>query len=154
MALSKQDLQEILQYVQANGSKRFWEYDEFIARNNSTKWTKWTPTVTASGSMTIPSLSVDYAEYKIVGDTLYFQVRCTFTTGGTASNSVNFTLPKPTKTSGNNVGGGCHVLDSNTLGGLWVTSSTTTVVVRKYDNSNWGLGTGRQIRVQGFYKIS
>lgn len=56
-------------------------------------WGTWTPTVTASGSMTISSLSVKLAAYLQVGPITLFNVWVQATLGGTASTSVNVSLP-------------------------------------------------------------
>lgn len=57
-------------------------------------WTVWTPTITASGSMTISGASGN-AVYFRIGKTLLISVTYSFNLGGTASNYIFFTLPFP-----------------------------------------------------------
>lgn len=58
-----------------------------------TRWLDWQPSVTASGSMTIASLSLAEAKYKISGDSLSINYSATYTTGWTASSDVISTVP-------------------------------------------------------------
>jgi hypothetical protein len=56
-------------------------------------WVSWTPTVTASGSMTISSLTITDAQYVRVGPLVYFKLQFSCTLGGTASNTIYATVP-------------------------------------------------------------
>jgi hypothetical protein len=121
-----------------------------------TAWTNWTPTFTASGSMTIGSLSISIARYCQIGKIVYFQVYASMTTGGTASNAIKFTLPlSPLASADNKIGGGCWVIDTTAVGGLFGWQNGTTVIqCFKYDSSNFGLGASRAVNVQGFYEVA
>ena len=57
-------------------------------------WASYTPTVTASGSMTVSGVSVSDAQYQYLNSaTVKFKVYMSMTLGGTASNFLNITLP-------------------------------------------------------------
>jgi hypothetical protein len=56
-------------------------------------WSTWTPTVTASGSMTVSGLTVNQASYQKLGRVVLFALNLTFTLGGTASGYINVTPP-------------------------------------------------------------
>jgi hypothetical protein len=120
-----------------------------------TGWTDWTPTVTATGSMTISSLSWARKRWMRIGPLIYFEVNFSFTTGGTASTGVYITFHSElaalddfvTAPVGYQDGGG-------TVVGVAQSYSSTAMLVRKYDGSNWGLGTNRRIRCAGFYTLA
>lgn len=117
------------------------------------KWKNWTPTYDATGSMTWTSITTQIARYFQVGNTVYFQITATGTTGGTANTSVTFTLPvRPVQTTTSDFGGGCLTEDAVEGAGAWRWTSADRIRVFKYDGTNWGLGAGRKIIVQGFYE--
>jgi hypothetical protein len=117
-------------------------------------WTDWTPTVTASGSMTISSLSITRAKYQVHGSVLHFVIGMTFTTGGTASTDVIFTLPGGYTMSTSQGQGYGHFVDGSTTDVLRSNyQSSTSIWVKKRDGSNWGLGTSRAIYITGFVAV-
>jgi hypothetical protein len=56
-------------------------------------WTSYTPTVTASGSMTVSALSILSAQFLRVGPICDVSIRLTLTLGGTAGSFIFVTLP-------------------------------------------------------------
>jgi hypothetical protein len=58
-------------------------------------WANWTPTLTASGSMTISGVTITDAQYLRVGPLVFFKLVCAFTLGGTLDLQVNATPPVP-----------------------------------------------------------
>jgi hypothetical protein len=117
----------------------------------------WSPTYTASGSMTFTSVTNDLIHYKISYNHTYIALRAFGTTGGVANVAIILTLPIG---AGVNFGPGTIACTRVLDGGSSGTSGFTTdigpvnqVGVRKYDNSNWGLGTGRYIMISGSYSI-
>lgn len=118
-----------------------------------TLWTSWSPTYSASGSMTYTSVSNNSVKYMQIGRTVFINVDFQGTTGGTASNGILFTLPVTALTATGR--GGAVVTDGATaVGGYYFLSSTTQITVRKYDASNFGLGGTRQITLEAFYEAA
>lgn len=127
---------------------------EWVLVNPSFVWQTWTPTLGASGAMTYGTTTTNHARYMKMGKLCFIQIDFTGTTGGTASNSLTFTLPfaPPTLTSDQGAGGGA-VRDSAFVGG-WVAlqSASTTALVYKIDFSNYGLGADRAVDLSFFYE--
>jgi hypothetical protein len=65
----------------------------FVITNDPSTWLSYTPTVTAPGGMTISSVVVNDAVYRKTGTIVNLWLNVSFTTGGTAANSVYITLP-------------------------------------------------------------
>lgn len=121
-----------------------------------TNWTDYTPTYDASESMTFTSVTSFIARYIRIGDMVALQVTATGTTGGTASNSLTFTLPITAAASGTNVlQGGASIKTTSTTrsSGFFFSSDTSTIVVRKYDDSNFALGSNIGFGVQMIYEV-
>lgn len=120
-----------------------------------TAWSTWTPTFTASGSMTFAA-TASVARYTRIGKIVYFQITASGTTGGTASTAVRFTLPVTPALSAtaNSIGGGCWVTDTNTASGYWGWNTAGYIQVFKYDLSNFGLGASRAFSLCGFYEVA
>ena len=118
-------------------------------------WTDWTPTVTASGSMTIASLSVQSARYSVIGRICFINYWVQFTTGGTADTTVYITAPSGltikdvyTNFTTNIVNGG------DLIPGLGYRGSSTQFAGLIASAGNWGLGTLRSVLMTGFYEIA
>lgn len=117
-------------------------------------WTTWTPTYGASGSLTFTSITTNYAKYLQIGKTIHFAIYATGTTGGTASNSITFTLPVAAANLYNIFSAAVLPGGGVTIGGSAFSDNSATVVfVRKYDGSNYALG-GSTIRVSGSYEAA
>lgn len=116
----------------------------------------WEPSFRANGSLTLSSVEAEIAEYLEVGNLIWIWVVASFTTGGVASNTIYFTLPKKA-----NLKGGTYrspfsacITDSTDIAAQSRLNSQDEVEIKKYDNSNWGLGTGRKIFVSGCYQAN
>lgn len=119
-------------------------------------WFNYTPTVTASGSMTIASLVINNASFSIKGKTVFLNVRATFTLGGTASTQVSVTLPvEAASIAGWSYGlGSFYDASSSVSGWAYIAASTPDYIgIKKYDGSNMSLGAGRMVTTQMFYAI-
>lgn len=104
-----------------------------------TKWSDWTPTYGAGGSMTFTSVTTHLAKYSDLGSLLIWQISATGTTGGTAHTDLTFTLPFNFVNT--NIAGPTWVKDAGTpMMGHWSGTSNNIIVVRKSDDSNWTLG--------------
>lgn len=119
-------------------------------------FTSWTPTYSASGSMTFTSVTTRFAYYIQLGKIVIFMLNAGGTTGGTASNELRATLPvtaaagmvnfAPCSGYANDSG-----TESSSNGYL---QSSTVVAVRKNAADNWGLGGSRSFGVLGIYEAA
>ena len=114
-------------------------------------WFNWSPAYSASGSMTFTSVTTTVEKFKLVGKQLYLVLMATGTTGGTADVAINFSLPVTASTLTAAFFG--YAIDGSLQCGFGNLGNSTTGSMFKYNYSNWGLGTGRSIRVSGFYPI-
>jgi len=121
--------------------------------SNDATLSTWTPSYSASGAMTFTSVVTNYAKYMYHGKLVWFSIRATGTTGGTASTDIYFTLPV-TAAASNTIAFAGMALDTGSIGCAAYQQSTTLGAVRKYDATNWGLGASRVIVAQGFYEVA
>ena len=116
-------------------------------------WFNWTPTITASGSMTIVDSDITLAKYCPSGRSLVVNINITFETGGTANNSIYTSSPCPLAATGRALSANVRDATSGTpLSGAGVTaeiSAAWQLVARKGDASNFGIGAGRQVQLSG-----
>lgn len=110
----------------------------------------WAPTVTCSGSMTFASATQSEYIYRISGigggNRISLYIGSTFTTGGTASNEIYYTIPWTADDASDQYacqGGYAH--DSANVAAWGGFNTATKTYNRKYDSSNWGLGAGRGV---------
>jgi hypothetical protein len=104
-------------------------------------WTAWTPTYTPNGSMTFSSVTTTTARYKKNGKTFMFELNVSGTTGGTASNSISFTLPSGV-TAKNSSYLVCFMNNNGTSTSGYVRfDGTGTASLYKIDGGNFTLGT-------------
>ena len=112
----------------------------------------WTPTLSASGSMTYTSTSINKAIYIQVGKLVFFNVSITGTVGGSVSTALKFTLP----VTAAHLYHAFPVVYANggaILGGGASQASTTVVDVYNSTGGNWTAGTAGYT-VQGFYEAA
>jgi hypothetical protein len=110
----------------------------------------FTPTYSASGSMTFTSITTHYARFKIVGKLVWIYLSADGTTGGTASTRVQFTVPIDL---GANDSVPVGIVDGSNRLALAFRESASLVGCIKHDAANWGLGAGRQLRVSMSYRM-
>lgn len=120
------------------------------------EFSTWSPSYSASGSMTFTSVTTDVAKYIRIGDLVLFFIKATGTTGGTPDTTLQFTIP--ITASSNAVSANSALVaftaDTSTVGGYGFISTTTVAGVRKYDSNNYGSGSSRQIFCAGFYEAA
>ncbi|MFA5388037.1 MAG: hypothetical protein WC322_06680 [Candidatus Paceibacterota bacterium] len=119
--------------------------------------TSWTLSAGCSGSMTI-SIANGNAYYSIIGPWCFFWIRCLCTLGGTPSDTVYFSLGRDAASAnalGRSGGGGIISRGSTDLAIVWTGTPTydDNIQVQMYNSGNFSLGSGREIKVQGFYAI-
>ncbi len=102
----------------------------------------YAPTWGAVDPITFTSVTTNVAKFKINGKNCKVYLQGTRTTGGSTSITLTAALPITPDSTNIVYRGGSGVLDGgNTMAGVYYVS--TIANFRKYDASNWGLGTGR-----------
>lgn len=127
------------------------------------EWQNWTPTITASGSMTLSNIDVEYSEYRRVGNSVEFILAAVFDIGGTPSNEIRWDLPIAPKIitsspSKNQYNWLTTVTDTATARGFTYNNTTSGVPTnqartRKINSANFATTTDAKIVVQGSYEI-
>jgi len=156
MALSNKELEQALEYVQANTTNFNPEYDAYINKNKFRNAKTWVPTYGSNGSMTYTSVTTTIAEYHQIGKLVFFQIHANGTTGGTAATGITFTLPvTPAASATYQIGGACWIVDSGERSGFvhW-NNATSNMYVLKTNLAVWGLGASKWFNFQGFYKAA
>lgn len=101
----------------------------------------WTPTFSASGSMTFTGTSIVCAKYIQVGKLVIGILKATGTVGGTPSRDLLFTLPVTASSANNIQGASGAAIDSGTVtGGGFVVYSTTQCGCMRSNAANWTAG--------------
>lgn len=116
-------------------------------------WLSWTPTIGASGAMTVSSVGIADAQYIQIGPIIYFKLWVSpFTLGGTANTIVTATLPIP------QVGASSAILSyvvqgagSLSLAVGYISGGTSTLNIALNGGGNWTLTTST-ILCEGFYR--
>ncbi|KKT30496.1 MAG: hypothetical protein UW18_C0015G0007 [Microgenomates group bacterium GW2011_GWF1_44_10] len=120
------------------------------------RWFTFTPTYSASGSMTYTSVTSHEANWLVDGYSASIQVTGEGTTGGTASTTL-YISNLPVLVSSNItitwLRGATTVTDAATMGGYYFGSNTTSFATRKSDTTNFGLSTGRVCSLNISYPI-
>lgn len=116
-------------------------------------FTNFSPTLSASGSMTVSNSNILFARYAAIGELVFIEFNATFTIGGTPDLSINFDLPL--KSNGDFFLPAVVKDGGNELSGMALTSADSkTLRTRRYDASNWNTGGNREIRISGYYRTT
>jgi len=112
---------------------------------DSFTWTSYTPTLGAGGSMDYGSTTINVAKHLLFPGSKLGLIRFNFT--GTTSGSAHTDLRMPLPSGWNwadttSTQSLCTANDTAALDGKALPSSGV-VVLRKLDDSNWGIGAGR-----------
>lgn len=130
----------------------------------STANTTWSPTIAASGSMTVTSQSVVQANYFRSGQFIEFEFCAQFTLGGTAHTQVK--IPAPVAGVAQNSvttyicqanENGIPITDNAAGTGTpihaeWQYDGTNILVWKKDSSVNWVLGGNARVSIQGRYR--
>ena len=108
-------------------------------------WTDYTPTLSASGSMTYTSTTIGVAKYLKLGNIGLIHIQVSGTTGGTASTDLRFSLPSGWSLSNDSRPSLCRISDGSGQAGEFLASSTL-IIARNVAGGNWGLGASRSYR--------
>lgn len=120
-------------------------------------WFNYANTIaySANGSMTFDTVTTTYARFKVSSQTCFYEAWGTGTTGGTASTTLQASLPVDCLDATTFPGAGATrdaTSGVGTVGACGVNGTLDLLFIRKQDNTNYGLGTGRFIQVSGFYQ--
>jgi hypothetical protein len=113
----------------------------------------YTPTYSASGSMTYTSVGTTFATWTTKGPTIFVRLIADGTTGGTASITLFATAPitEASNSTGAMQPGSYSEGGAGLLGYSFVFSGL--IGVRKADASNYGLGAGRTMNANVNYEF-
>lgn len=114
-------------------------------------WFNWTPTYSASGSMTYTNVTTSLAIFTISRRILILRLLFSGTTGGTASNFIKITAPVPISVTG--YIGSLRINDAGYVGGYMESVDSSLIYCGKINTSNYGLGSTRQVFGNGHYII-
>lgn len=115
----------------------------------------WTPALSAAGSMTVSSVTINGAYFLRQGPLVFFALEAQFTLGGSASNTVLISLPPGTMPPNAAWGFGASAqlllpgASQFVVGVSWV-DSASGIVVRQDGGANFPLGA-YQITVTGTF---
>ena len=141
-------------YVLANAAISSPNFSHAASPDRFPDWLNWSPTVGATGSMTVSSLILDLAKFHFNGREVVLSLHISFGLWTTASNTVTVTLPVNSPYAYGCVA--ASVVDTGpSITGLAFlpAAANSTLSVRKYDSSNFTLGDGKQIVLGGSYPI-
>lgn len=121
-------------------------------------WSSWTPTFTASGSMTITSTAITSAKYCQIGKLVFFKLAFTGTIGGTPSFGVRATLPVTAATVGveyfsSLVVDGDASIPASPVSRIYDTTSKLEVL-KSRAAASYTAGGSFQAYTSGFYEAS
>lgn len=118
-----------------------------------TAWTTWTPTFTPFGSMTFSSITVNKARYKVVGKTCTVVLDFYGTTGGTASQAFNVSLPSGVQSADTNQWSAAIAVDSGTNVTGYVRTGVTDGLYIGRLSGNYTLGANNGARCSFTFEI-
>lgn len=116
----------------------------------SASWQGYSPAVSGSGGMLITALSVSLAEFSKSGfNATDIGLDISFTTSGTAGNTITVSLPVAPALAGLFA---CHIIDGGVLQ-LGIASINAGVIqVQKANLANFALSANQVIRITGRYR--
>lgn len=120
--------------------------------------TDWTPTMSASGSMTISGATAEQKDFQRIGPYVFFELTLKFAIGGTASNIINIGgLPITPVDHDTDVAFACSGDESVSgvptgIPDLRWRVSGGQIIVFKAQTANFSLGSNATIHIQGWYR--
>lgn len=108
-------------------------------------WQEWTPTWSASGSMTFTSIYLTMARYIQIGKLVVGYLDAFGAIGGTPSHTIEFTIPVTAYDGSGSppVGGGYIDAAPNVAAFAFLNGNTTQIGLRRYDGANISAGGAR-----------
>jgi hypothetical protein len=117
----------------------------------------YNPTVSASGSMSVTSKTLNFGRWQRLGGFIYFQVSVSFTLGGTASNFIFLTQPAAGVDHGASAGFTCTGNENGVgIDNLrWrYNQGGSQIQVFKAGTGNFTLGANAQIDISGMIEAA
>jgi len=116
--------------------------------------TTWTPSGTACSPMTISSTSFPIAYFTQVGKIVFWTIRMTTTTGGSAGSCIMATIPTATFVN-MQFHGSVAINDGGTWSSGWIdgTGGPNRFVFYKANLAGFAVPSSVEIRGQGFYWV-
>jgi hypothetical protein len=128
---------------------------DWLLLNPYTSWQTWSPTVSASASMTVTAQTNRESKYRVDGNGKHFEFETTvdgITLGGTASISLYIPLPVAAVSHHVNAGFMCVAVDNGTQvtnGGRYRVENTPRISLFKPGAANWTLGANTSFSIKG-----
>lgn len=124
-----------------------------------TVYDTWSPTLSATGAMTVTGQTIDQAEYYIQDSTLNFTFGARYTLGGVAGIGIYIPLPVTCVADSVQLGLICAAKQAGAVvagGARWRVENVSPdrLVVFLFDASNWTLGANASVGIQGRCKIA
>ena len=147
------------QTANISATNGYWTFQQVVTFSNSaninfgSNWQSWSPTVAASGSMTVSSVTVSEALYLRIGPIVYYKAYISLTTGGTASNQITISLPVAAIANAITSAGTAMVGPSYTSSISFIYPAGGVIQVLNSGLSNFGLGNF-VIQISGFYRAA
>lgn len=114
----------------------------------------WVPGITASGSMTVSSVTNNQGIYVRLGPFIFFSVSASFTLGGTQSTEVRVDEPVVGTTDNVNCAFACSADENGTaITNARYRYTGSFFSVFKPAGANWTLGANAAINIQGIYMV-
>lgn len=138
--------------IEAPGADRTWDGDQTFSAglivgssDLTTAWTTYTPSVASiTGSLT--AYTVNSAQYKLMGKTLFLSADISITTNGTAATALTIGLPAFKLAKNPAVGSGREDALTGAMLQVWCEAGSGDLNVAKYDNT-YGLSDGSTVLV-------
>lgn len=119
-----------------------------------TNWASYTPTMTASGSMTLSSIVYNDAQYLRVGPLVFFKLNVTFNTGGTADVQLTFSLPVPFVGGMSTATAQLHTPTAPWTPAWCSVDAASNMRLKQAGEGAFPLGTGLSCMIEGFYRCA
>ena len=140
-----------------SGTSHLWTVPTFTNDNLrheptfDSQWKTWTPTASASGSLTYTSVTVNHAKYKVVPYGVKYKVRTSGTLGGSASNTLFLTKPFLATLAADNPLSG-YGQTAGVAASVYI-SASDLIGALIYDGSNYATSGNCAINIQVEYEI-
>jgi hypothetical protein len=128
--------------------------EEFIG---SFFWQDWDGQITGSGGMIFTVGDYKDFRYLKVRNTVFISAGANGTTSGVDSNTITIPTPILAREAANNtVFAACIFESASSRRGAFglITDNGASITIRKYDQTNIGIGTNRRFMVSGFYEAA
>lgn len=126
--------------------------EDFINQHN---WKDYDAPITCSGNMIFTVGDFKEFRYLRVRNTVWFTGGANGTTSGTNSNDFIIPTPIPAREANNTSFSATIFESASSRRGAFglITGGGDSITIRKYDQTNVGLGADRRFMISGFYEV-